>query len=153
MWTYLGYGCWSSRVLWLFEILVRIHKPILALVLQKFGAEAKIDHEDCRWGDILRFCDEDFWECDIMVVYAHGSIRWDCIVYSYLPKIHVEIYVMLLHFWERLQMATVFSNQIDRCLFCRYLLVVTNDSQRVKKHSARYLNMWILSPHNHCLTL
>lgn len=56
------------------EILIRIHKPILALVLQKFGAEAKTDQEECRWMDILRFCDEDFWECDIMVVYAHCSI-------------------------------------------------------------------------------
>ena len=101
MFTYLGYGYWSYRVLWLFEILVRIHKPILALVLQKFGAEAKIDHEDCRWGDILRFCDEDFWECDIMVVYAHGSIRWDCVLYSYLPKIHVEIYCYATSFLRK----------------------------------------------------
>ena len=44
MFTYLGYECWSSRVLWLWRFLVRIHKPILALVLQKFGAEAKLDH-------------------------------------------------------------------------------------------------------------
>ncbi len=89
--------------------ILRIHKPILALVLQKFGAEAKLDHGVDRknggfFGDFVMRISGNvmFWLC--MYTVALHKIVFSihiCLRYMY---VHIYIYILLLlHIWERLQ--------------------------------------------------